>query len=125
MEGRRKRREFSEEFKIQMVSLYNGGKSIRDICREYDLTRSALSRWCERINATGSSRIADNRTEQENRLIALEKENKQLRMENEILKLISADIRTKVSIIAGNADRYPISAQCEILGTSQINILLP
>ncbi|MDY4719502.1 MAG: IS3 family transposase, partial [Collinsella sp.] len=31
-------------------------------------------------------------------------------------KTSGADIRTKVTVIAANADRYPVSAQCEILG---------
>jgi transposase len=86
MEERRKKREFSEEFKKQMVALYNAGKPGSAICREYELTPSAFRKWCQLINATGSSKIADNRSENEVRLIKLEKENKQLRMENDILK---------------------------------------
>lgn len=84
--GRRKKREFAEEFKRQMVELYNAGKSSGEIAKEYDLTPSALRNWIKRINSSGSSKIADNRSEDEKRLIALEKENKQLRMENDILK---------------------------------------
>jgi transposase len=93
MSGRRKKREFSEESRHQMVDLYNAGRSSNELAREYDLTPSALRNWIKRINATGSSRIADNRSGEEKMLIALEKENKQLRMENDILKqaaLISA-----------------------------------
>jgi len=93
MAERRKKREYSEEFKHQMVGLYNIGKPQTEIIREYDLTRSALSNWITRINNSGSSKIADNRTKEEKRLLVLEKENKQLRMENDILKqaaLISA-----------------------------------
>jgi len=86
MQERRKKRDFSEEFKRQMVDLHNAGKSSAEICREYDLTPSAFRRWCQRITATGSSRIADNRTEDEKKLMELERENKQLRMENDILK---------------------------------------
>jgi len=86
MVERRKKREYTEEFKHQMVGLYNIGKPRADIIREYDLTRSALNNWITRINKSGSSKIADNRTEEEKRLIILEKENKQLRMENDILK---------------------------------------
>lgn len=86
MSQRRRKREFSEEFKCQMVGLYNAGKPQAEICREYDLTPSALRNWVKRINRTGSSKIADNRTEGEKRLIELQKENKQLKMENDILK---------------------------------------
>jgi transposase len=86
MAERRKKRAFSEEFKCQMVGLYNAGKSQADICREYDLTPSALRNWVSLINKTGSSKIADNRTEGDKMLLDLQKENKQLRMENDILK---------------------------------------
>jgi transposase len=86
MSERRKKRDFSEEFKRQMVGLYNAGKTQGEICREYDLTPSALRNWVSRINRSGSSKIADNRTEAEKHLIGLLKENKQLKMENDILK---------------------------------------
>lgn len=83
---KRKKREYSEDFRRQMVQLYNTGKPALEITREYELTPSAFRNWVKRINATGSSRIADNRTPTEIKLIALEKENKRLRMENDILK---------------------------------------
>ena len=86
MEGRRKKREYSEEFKHKMVELYNAGKPKTEIIREYELTPSTFRKWCMRINSSGSSRIADNRSEEETELFALRKENKQLRMENDILK---------------------------------------
>ena len=86
MTERRTRRQFTEKFKNQMVQLYNGGKPKSEIVREYDLTLSALSRWIQRINATGSSKEADNRTPEQEELLKLRKQNQQLRMENDILK---------------------------------------
>lgn len=86
MSERRERRQFTEEFKKQVVNLYNNGKGRSEIIREYDLTPSALNNWIKQYNITGSFKAKDNRTEEENKLIALEKELKQLRMENDILK---------------------------------------
>ena len=83
---KRPRRTFTEEFKKQMVDLYNAGKSRTEIAREYELTPSALDRWISRINRTGSTKEKDNRSAEENELIALRKENAKLRLENEILK---------------------------------------
>ena len=37
-------------------------------------------------------------------------------MENDVFTTSCADIRAKVTVIAANAGRYPVSAQCEILG---------
>ncbi len=83
---RRERREFTEEFKLQMVKLYNSGKRPSEIVKEYDLTRSAFINWVKKYNCTGSFKACDNRTEEEKELIELKKEIKQLRMENDILK---------------------------------------
>ena len=84
--SRRPRREFTEEFKLQMVKLYNSGKSASEIVKEYDLTRSAFANWVQKYNKTGSFKASDNRTEEEKEIIRLKKENQQLKMENDILK---------------------------------------
>jgi transposase len=83
---KRSRRTFTEEFKKQMVELYKAGKTRAEIAREYDLTASALDRWIARISKSGSSREKDNRSEEENELIALRKEYQRVLLENEILK---------------------------------------
>lgn len=79
-------RHFTEEFKRQIVELYNGGKPSHEIMAEYDLGRSTLRRWINTINATGSSRAADNRTPEQERIIELERENRRLKMEVDVLK---------------------------------------
>lgn len=79
-------RHFSEDFKRQIVELYNNGKPTREIMDEYDLGSSTLHRWIRGINDSGSTRAADNRTPEENRLLELERENKRLRMEVDVLK---------------------------------------
>jgi len=86
MTERRKRREYSEEFKKQLVQLLNNGKPRGEIIREYELSGSAFDRWVARINTTGSSKEKDNRTTEQAELLRLQKENKQLKMENDILK---------------------------------------
>ncbi len=84
--NRREKRQYTEEFKTQIVNLYNNGKKHCELIREYELTPSALNNWIKQYNTSGLFKAKDNRTEEENRLIELEKENKQLRMENDILK---------------------------------------
>lgn len=82
----RQRRTFTPEFKLQMVKLYENGKSRADITREYDLTASTLDKWIKNHQATGSFTAKDNRTEEETELDRLRKENQRLLMENDILK---------------------------------------
>lgn len=84
--SRRPRREYTEDFKLQMVKLYNSGKPASEIVKEYELTRSAFANWVQKYNNTGSFKACDNRTDEEKELIRLKKENQQLRMENDILK---------------------------------------
>ena len=52
---------------------------------EYNLGKSTAERWVESINATGSPRAADNRTPEQNRILELERENRRLRMEVDVL----------------------------------------
>ena len=86
MTTRRQRRSFTEDFKKQVVQLYNAGKPRSEILKEYDLSPSAFDRWVNRINSTGSTKEKDNRTIEEVELIQLRKAVQQLRMENDILK---------------------------------------
>lgn len=86
MSEKRERRTFNDEFKHQIVQLYNSGKPKAEICREYDLAQTVVDRWVKRINTTGSAKECDNRTPEELELIKLRKENNQLKMENDILK---------------------------------------
>lgn len=79
-------RHFTDEFKRQIVSLYNAGKPPSEIMEEYDLGKSTVERWIKSINATGSPRAADNRTPEQSRIVELERENKRLRMEVDVLE---------------------------------------
>ncbi len=45
---KRERRIYTDEFKAQMVKLYENGKSKKDIIREYDLTPTAFNTWIKR-----------------------------------------------------------------------------
>ncbi|WP_416241571.1 IS3 family transposase [Bifidobacterium adolescentis] len=109
-------RHYEESFKRQIVQLYENGKPAREIKAEYDISHSTLHRWVQGIRNSGSTKAADNRTPEQNELIELRKRNRQLEMEVDVLKPGGADIRTKVAVIRANASRYPISAQCRILG---------
>jgi transposase len=83
---KKQRRTFTPEFKHQMVQLYINGKSKKDITEEYELTKSVLDTWIKQSRNSGSFKSKDNRTEEENELLQLRKDYKQLQMENDILK---------------------------------------
>ena len=83
---KRKRRSFTDEFKQQMVLLYLNGKPRIEIIKEYDLTASAFDKWIKQNQNSGSFKEADNKTPEQLELERVLKENKQLKMENDILK---------------------------------------
>ena len=62
------------------------GKPRSEIIKEYDLTPSALAKWINNYNSSGSFKAEDNRSPEENELIELRKRNRQLEMEVDILK---------------------------------------
>lgn len=84
--SRRKRTHYTSEFKQQIIELYRSGKTRRQLVIDYDLTPSALDRWIKQANTTGSFKERDNFTDEQKELIALRKQNQQLKMEVDILK---------------------------------------
>ena len=83
---KRQRRAFTEKFKKQMVDLVLSGKPQKEVIKEYDLTASSLPYWMKQYSNSGSFKEQDNLTEEQKELNALRKRNKQLEMENDILK---------------------------------------
>ena len=83
---KRARRSFSKEFKELVVKLYLAGKPRNEIIKEYELTSSAFDKWVRQHKETGSFKEKDNRTPEQEELIRLRNQNKQLAMENDILK---------------------------------------
>ncbi len=80
------RNSYTDEFKKQIVLLYQNGKTILEIFKEYGVSKSTVYQWIKKLNNSGSFKAKDNHTVEENELIALRKELIQLRMENDILK---------------------------------------
>lgn len=50
----KQKQHFTEEFKKQMVAMYNSGKSATAIAREYGMAKSTLHKWISTYNNSGS-----------------------------------------------------------------------
>jgi transposase len=91
----RKRRSFTKEYKAEAVRLVRegerSGKSVGKIAKELDLTETALREWVRRadIDAGDGPPGALTTTEREE-LARLQRENKVLQMERDILKKAAA-----------------------------------
>ena len=84
--GKRDRRTFTKGFKEQIFQLHLSGKPRSEIIKEYELTPSAFDKWVRQHKSSGSFEEKYNRTQEQEELITLRKENQRLMMENDILK---------------------------------------
>ena len=89
--GRRPRRQFSDEFKEGAVRLVlDEGKTVGAVARELDLTASALGLWVQHAQAERTKGKSGLMKEEREELTRLRKENRELRMERDILKKAAA-----------------------------------
>ena len=86
----RRRRTFTPEFKVRTVELVrSSGKSVGEMCRELDLTETAVRRWVAQAEIDASQRDGLTTGEREE-LSRLRHENRVLREERDILKKAAA-----------------------------------
>jgi transposase len=90
---RRVRRQFDASFKLEVARMVKDqGLSVADVCRSMDLGETAVRRWVQQYSAEldGQAGIGKPLTAEQQRIRQLEAENRQLRMDNDILKKASA-----------------------------------
>jgi len=89
--AKRARRQFTDEFKAGAVRLVlDEGKTVAQVARDLDLTASALSGWVRQARADRDGGKSGLTTEEKAELARLRKENRQLRVERDILKKAAA-----------------------------------
>jgi transposase len=88
----RPRRSFTTEFKEGAIGLVlKEGKTVAQAARDLDIAQSVLRTWVERARADrGKGKPGVLTTAEREELSALRKENRELRMEREILKKAAA-----------------------------------
>ena len=86
--SRRKRRTFTPEFRAECVALCKvGDRTISQVATDLDLTETSLREWYARAETdAGRGPPGALTTAEREELAKLRRENKQLRMEREILK---------------------------------------
>ena len=89
---KRKRRKYTAEYKAETVRLVReSGKTVGEIAHDMDLTESALRNWVKQTEIdAGRGPVGALTSEEREELRQLRRENKQLRMEREILKKATA-----------------------------------
>lgn len=76
-------KKYDEDFKKTLVSLYENGKRISELSREYGINESTIRPWIQKYGriTTSTGEITNN-----DEIIKLKKELQQIQLENEILK---------------------------------------
>ena len=89
-ERRTTRRQFSKEFKAETVALIRStNKSVAQVCRDLDLSESAVHRWLVQVDIDDGRRDGLTTAERQE-LAQLRRENRLLREERDILKKAAA-----------------------------------
>ena len=85
-----KRRKYTPEFRRQMVELVRAGRKFADLAKEFGCTGWSIRQWvkqAERDSGRGDGGLA---SEERQELSRLRRENRQLRLEREILSKAAA-----------------------------------
>jgi transposase-like protein len=88
----RERRVYNDEYKQQVLELVRtGGKTVRQVCQDLDLTESSVRKWIKLDQTTNGIMTQNSLTETDQQeLERLRTENKRLKIEREILKKAAA-----------------------------------
>ncbi len=88
----KKRRKFTKEFKAEIVKLViNGGRTVPDVCRQHDLSESAVYQWVKQAQVDrGKGPAGALTTEEKAELSRLRRENRELRRERDFLEQATA-----------------------------------
>jgi transposase len=78
------------EFRQQMVELVRAGRSPRALAQEFEPTEQTIRNWVKQAALDGGQRTDGLTTEELTELRRLRRENRQLKLEREILKKAAA-----------------------------------
>lgn len=88
-----KRRTFDDSFKLEVVKMIKDqGLSVLQVCRDLNIGDTAVRRWVQQYEAEqlGQTGIGKPLTSEQQRIRQLEQENRQLKMDNDVLKKATA-----------------------------------
>ncbi len=86
----RTRPQYPAEFREQMVALVRAGRSPESLSREFEPTAQTIHNWLKQADLDEGRRTDGLTTAERDELRRLRRENKQLKIEREILKKAAA-----------------------------------
>ena len=84
------RRRYPPEFREQMVELVRSGRTPEELAQEFEPSAQSIRNWVRQAELDEGSRTDGLTTEEREELRRLRRENRQLKLEREILKKAAA-----------------------------------
>lgn len=83
-------RVYAPEFRRQMVELYRAGRGFDELAKEFGCTSWSIRQWVKQADRDGGGGDGGLSTAERQELTRLRRENRQLKMEREILSKAAA-----------------------------------
>lgn len=84
------RRPYPPEFRQQMVELVRAGRSPEELSKEFEPSAQSISNWVAQADRDGGKRKDGLTTAEREEIVQLRRENRQLKLEREILSKAAA-----------------------------------
>ena len=122
----RHRPAYPAEFRERLVELVRSGRSPEDLAREFEPSAQAIRNWVAQADRDRGARSDGLTTAEREELRRLRRENKQLKIEKDILKksrrLVRAGDRfgsaQEFEFVRAHQAIYPVRTLCRVLGVS-------
>ena len=86
----RSRKPYPPEFRQQMVELVRAGRTPEELSREFEPTAQSITNWVAQADRDGGRRQDGLTTAEREEMVRLRRENRQLKLEREILSKAAA-----------------------------------
>ncbi|MCG8468711.1 MAG: IS3 family transposase [Gemmatimonadetes bacterium] len=122
----RTRPPYPPEFREQMVALVRSGRTPESLSREFEPTAQTIHNWVKQADLDEGLRTDGLTTAERAELRRLRRENKQLKMEREILKKAAGLVRSgdrlgapeAFEFVRANRAEFSVRTLCRVLGVS-------
>jgi len=81
---------YAPEFREQMIELVQAGRSPEELAKEFEPSAQTIRNWLKQVGVDEGTRFDGLTSEEREELRRLRRENKQLKVEREILKKAAA-----------------------------------
>ena len=95
----RKHPPYTPEFRRQMIELVRSGRGPEQLAKEFEPTAQAIRNWVAQADRDGGSRDDGLKTEERDEINRLRRENRQLRLERDILSKAAAWFARETDVI--------------------------